>query len=50
MSEQVKKWQRMFGLLNAKTKPKKISEITGFSLRPPSSQDLNPLIMLYEAF
>ena len=37
------KWQRIYDLLNAKTKPWKISNIIGISLGPPSSPDLNPL-------
>ena len=43
MSEQEKKQQRIYDLLNTKTKPKKISKIIGFSLWPPSNPDLNPL-------
>ena len=43
MSEQEKKQQRIYDLLNAKTKPKRISEIIGVSLRPPWSLNLNPL-------
>ena len=39
MSEQEKKQQRIFDLLKTVTKPKKNSEITGFSLWPPSSLD-----------
>ena len=41
MSEQEKKRQRIYDLLDAETNPKKISEIIGVSLRPPSSSDLN---------
>ena len=46
MSEQEKKQQRIYGLLNDETKPKKkkkISEIIGVSLRLSSSPDLNLL-------
>ena len=43
MSEQEKKWQRIYDLLNTETKPKKISEIICVSLWPPSSPDRNPL-------
>ena len=43
MSEQEKKHQRIYDLLNAKTKPKKISEIIEVSLWPASSSYLNPL-------
>ena len=43
MSEQEKKQQRIYDLLNAETKPRKISKIIGVSLLPPSSPDLNPL-------
>ena len=42
MSEQEKKRQRIYDLLNAKTKQEKISEIIGVSLWSPSP-DLNPL-------
>ena len=42
MSEQEKKRERKNGLLNAKIKPKKFSEINGVSLWPPSSPVLNP--------
>ena len=38
MSEQKKKWQRIYDLLHTKTKPKKISEIIGVF-----DPDLNPL-------
>ena len=41
MNEQER--QRIYDLLNAKTKSRKISEITVVSLWPPSSLDLNPL-------
>ena len=43
MSEQEKKWQKVYDLLNAKTKLKKISKIIGVSLWPPSSPNHNPL-------
>ena len=43
MSEQEKKLQRIYDLLNAESNPKQISEIIGVSLLPPSSPDLNPL-------
>ena len=43
MSEQEKKQQRIYDLLNAKSKPKKISQIIGVSLWPPLSPDHNPL-------
>ena len=45
MSEQEKKRQRIYDLLNAKTKPhlQRISEIIGVSLWPPSNPDLNSL-------
>ena len=43
MSEQEKKRQRIYDLINAEWKPKNISEITGVSLWPPSSPDFNPL-------
>ena len=49
MSEQEKKRQRIYDLLNAETK-EKISEIIGVSLCPPSAQNLTPLITLYGAF
>ena len=42
MREQEKKRQRIYNLLNAKTKPK-FSEIIGVSVWPSSSPDLNPL-------
>ena len=42
MSEQEKKQQRIYGLLNAKTK-EKISEITRVYLWPPSSPEHNPV-------
>ena len=47
MSEQEKKRQRIYDLLNAETKPKNLSEISEVSLWPPSSPDHNPLITLY---
>ena len=43
MSEQAKKQQRIYDLLNAKTKPKRISEINGGSSWPSSNPDRNPL-------
>ena len=43
MSEQEKKRERIYDLLNTKTKPKIIFKITGISLWPPSNLDLNPL-------
>ena len=44
MCEQEKKRQKIYDLLNAETKPKRISEIIiGVSLWLPSSPDLNPL-------
>ena len=43
MNEQEQKWQRIYDLLNAETKPKNISEIIDVSLWPPSSPDLKPL-------
>ena len=43
MSEQVKKRQRIYDLLNAKTKAKKISKIIWVSLWPTSSPDHNLL-------
>ena len=43
MSEQEKKWQKIYDLLNAKTKPKKNFKKIGVSLWPPSSPDLNLL-------
>ena len=43
MSEQEKERQRIYGLLNTKTKPRKIFKIIGISLWPPLSSDLNPL-------
>ena len=43
MSEQEKKWERIYDLLDTKTKPQKISEIIGVSLWLPSSPDFNPL-------
>ena len=43
MSEQEKKQQRIYDLLNAETKPKKISKTTGVSLWPLPIPDLNPL-------
>ena len=43
MSEQEKKQQRIYDLLNVETKPKNISEIIGISLWPLSSPDLNLL-------
>ena len=43
MSEKEKKQQRIYYFLNVQTKPKRISEIIGVSLWPPSSPDLNPL-------
>ena len=43
MSEQEKKRQRIYDLLNAETKPPKIFEILGVSLWPLSSPDLNTL-------
>ena len=47
MSDQEKKQQRIYDLLDAETKPKKISEIIGFCFLflflPPSCPDLNPL-------
>ena len=42
MSEQ-EKWQKIYDLLNAETKLKKISEIIGVSLWFSSSPHLNPL-------
>ena len=42
MSEQEKKWQRIYDLLNAETKPKNISEIIGISLWPLSCPEVNP--------
>ena len=42
MSEQEQKRQRIYDLLNAEIKPKKISKIIGVSLWPSSSPDLNP--------
>ena len=48
MSEREKKRQRIYDLLNAKTKPGKVSELIGVNLWSPSSPDLKPtLIMLY---
>ena len=43
MSEQEKKPQRIYHLPNTETKPQKFQEITGVSLWPQSSLDLNPL-------
>ena len=43
MSEQKKKLQKIYDLLNAETKTKKNSKIIGISLWPPSSPNLNPL-------
>ena len=43
MSEQEKKRQRIYDLLNAKTAPKKISQIIGVSKLPPATPDHNPL-------
>ena len=43
MSEQEKKQQRIYVLLDPESKPKKISKIIGVSLWLPSSPDLNPL-------
>ena len=43
MSEQEKKWQRTYDLLNAETKSKTISDLICVSLWPPLSPDLNPL-------
>ena len=40
MSEQEKKRQRIYDLINAKTRPKEISEIIEVSLWPPFSSDL----------
>ena len=42
MSEQEKKRQRIYDLLNTEAKPQKFSKIIGASLLPPSSPDLNP--------
>ena len=42
MSEQEKKRQRIYDLLNAEIKLIKISEITGVSLWPPSNPNLKP--------
>ena len=44
MSEQKKKRQRIYDLLNAETELKTISEITGVSLWLPSGRDLNALV------
>ena len=41
MSEQEKKQQRIYDLLNVETKSKKISKIIGVFLWPSSSLDLN---------
>ena len=43
MSEQEKKQQRIYELLNAKTKLQKLPEIIEVSLWPPSSPGFNPL-------
>ena len=43
MNEQEKKRQRIYDLLNAKTKPPKISKIIEVSLWPLSHPDLKPL-------
>ena len=43
MSEQVKKQQRIYDLLNAETKTKINFQNNGVSLWPPSSLDLNPV-------
>ena len=43
MSEQEKKQQRIYDLLNAKTKPKTNPEIIFVYLWPVSNPDLNPL-------
>ena len=43
MSEQPKKQQRIYDLLDAETKPKEISKIIGVSLWLPLSPNLNPL-------
>ena len=45
MSEEEKKWQKIYDLINveAKSIKKKISEIIGDSLWSPSSPDFNPL-------
>ena len=39
MSEQEKKWLRIYDLVNAETKPNKFFEIIGVSLWPPLSPD-----------
>ena len=43
ISEQEKKRQRIYDLLNAESKPKRISKVIGVSLWPASSPDLTPL-------
>ena len=50
MSEQEKKWQRIYDLLNAETKPKKFSEVTGVFYGLQQAQTLTPLITLWGSF
>ena len=50
MSEQVKKRQRIYDLLNPETKPKKFPEWLAFLYGLHQAQTLTPLITLHEAF
>ena len=47
MSEQEKKKQQIYGLLNAETKPKNVQNIWSFFMGPHQAHALTPLIRLY---